>query len=252
MKAIFDFFNSKSLIYILIYALAIKILWVVATLFWLDKEDVNDDQRNNYNVLYYSIKLQNSSNLAMQSISNLKLLGIYNSDNILVATVENAGKTEVLSRGEELNGYKLTNGGLDWIELTKGSEKLKIMIENISNIQSSISTANSNVQPNIGTSANINENFNQTTSTQQSMGMGMQERKNGTQLKELLVTSVERGSLFEKIGLMQNDLIVAVNGQMISSFKSATEVYQQLSINKNIKIKIIRDTKEKELIYEIN
>ncbi|MDD2640913.1 MAG: PDZ domain-containing protein [Arcobacteraceae bacterium] len=252
MKATFNFLNRKFLIYMLVYALSIKILWLIAMLFWLDKEDVNDNQHNNNDMLYYSIKLQNSSNAAMQSISNLKLLGLYNSDNILVATIENAGKTEVLSRGEELNGYKLTNGGLDWIELTKGSEKFKIMIENISNIQSSISTANSNVQPNIGPSVNINENFNQTTSTQQSMEMGTQERKNGTQLKELLVTSVEQGSLFEKIGLMQNDLIVAINGQMISSFKSAIEVYQQLSIDKNIKIKIIRDTKEKELIYEIN
>lgn len=250
MKAIFDFLHSKSLIYILGYVLILKILWLVLTLFWLDKEDVSDNQHNSNNMLYYSIKLQNSSNAAMQNISNLKLLGIYNSGDILVATIENAGKTEILSRGEEFNGYQLTGGGLDWIELTKGSEKIKIMIDNISNIQSSISTPNSNTQPNTNTSSGTNENFNQTSPNQQSIGIGTQEVKNGTQLKELLVTSVEQGSLFDKIGLIPNDHIVALNGQMISNFKSATDVYQQLSINKNIKIKIIRDTKEKELIYE--
>lgn len=252
MKAFFDSFNSKTLIYILVYALVIKLLWLVAVLFWLDKEDVDDDQQNNDNTLYYSIKLQNSLNSAMQSISNLKLLGVYNSDDILVATVENSGKTEVLSRGEELNGYKLTSGGLDWIELTKDTEKIKIMIENIANAQSSISTPSTNIESNSNITQSGNDGLNQTSSNQQHIGIGTQEIKSGTQLKELLVTSVERGSLFEKIGLMQNDLIVSINGQMISNFNSASDIYQQLGVNKNINIKILRDNKEKELIYEIH
>ncbi len=65
------------------------------------------------------------------------------------------------------------------------------------------------------------------------------------------ISEIQPGSLMEKIGLQNNDLLKKVNGQMINKPEDVFQVYSQLQKDSSIEIEIERNGQAEVLQYEI-
>lgn len=75
--------------------------------------------------------------------------------------------------------------------------------------------------------------------------------KNG-RLEGFIIADIQKGSIFEKLGIRQNDVIKSVNGESIDSPAKAMELYQALRSNAaQINLQLERDGRPENLTYNI-
>lgn len=75
--------------------------------------------------------------------------------------------------------------------------------------------------------------------------------KNG-RLDGFIIADIQKGSIFEKLGIRQNDVLKQVNGETIDSPAKAMELYQALRSNASqINLQIDRDGRTETLTYTI-
>lgn len=67
----------------------------------------------------------------------------------------------------------------------------------------------------------------------------------------MLVEEASNGSIAEKIGLRQGDVLRQVNGQAVSSLADLSRIYQQLSQVSQIRLDVTRDGKTLQLSYTV-
>jgi type II secretion system protein C len=65
------------------------------------------------------------------------------------------------------------------------------------------------------------------------------------------VSEIQPGSLMEKIGLQNNDVIKKVNGQLITSPEEVFKAYSQLQRDSNIEVEVERGNRSEVFRYEI-
>jgi len=82
--------------------------------------------------------------------------------------------------------------------------------------------------------------------------IGISDQKEGKDLKGFRVTFVRKNSHFSKLGLRRGDVIKSINGQEITSYNAAMNVYKNIDKMDGLSITITRGKKEMELEYEIN
>ena len=112
-----------TFLYLLTIIVIAKVIWLIVSLMFLSKEGVEHIETVRAKPLYYRIKLANQLKKietakkvvkkapAIPSMQGIKLLALYNSKEILVVTVEKRAKTKVLSKGEDIDGFKLSSAG---------------------------------------------------------------------------------------------------------------------------------------------
>ena len=66
-------------------------------------------------------------------------------------------------------------------------------------------------------------------------------------LAHFQITEIEKGSVFEKVGLKENDIIEKINGQEIKNKSDFDTQKSQLKDAKKIRVLFIRDGKEQAL-----
>jgi len=74
--------------------------------------------------------------------------------------------------------------------------------------------------------------------------------KNG-KITGFKVNFIKEGTIFDKLGLKKDDLIIAVNNKPMLSYASAFKVYGEVNKMTSLKITVIRNNQEKDLEYEI-
>ncbi len=75
--------------------------------------------------------------------------------------------------------------------------------------------------------------------------------KNG-RLDGFIIADIQKGSIFEKLGIRQNDVIKAVNGETIDSPAKAMELYQALRSNAaQVNLQLERDGRVENMTYTI-
>jgi len=67
----------------------------------------------------------------------------------------------------------------------------------------------------------------------------------------LIVSQIQADSIFEKLGLMNGDIIASVNGKQMSSPEEAFQLYNSLKSGSEVSIEITRRGQKKMLTYEI-
>ncbi len=67
----------------------------------------------------------------------------------------------------------------------------------------------------------------------------------------LIVSQIQADSLFNKLGLMNGDIIASVNGKQMSSPEQAFQLYNSLKSGSQVSIEITRRGQKKMLTYEI-
>ncbi len=279
MKHLFKPEWIKNLLIFLTLFLFVKLFWVLIELIWLPTVDIDEAKKQDSTALYYRVKLTPSEASAPKkeirssnrggSIKEISLLAIYHASDITVVTVEYKRKTHVLETGEEIIGFKLEGASNDFALFSKEGKSYQVDLLTKTS-QSSTSSSRRPSRQKVET-----DNASQPVGEVRDAGdykiidrslfdhyaenmddiyknIGITEVKKGKNLQGFKVTFVRRNSPFAKLGIKRNDVIKSINGQAITSYAAALEVYKNIQDAANLSVVIVRGKEEMELEYEIN
>jgi general secretion pathway protein C len=282
MKHLFKPEVFKGILGILILLLLVKIIWFVVEVLWLPSTGVDHTAQKGGKALYYRVKLTPNEaaapvatptkapvKQASGSIKEIKLLAIYNAEDVTVITVEYKSKTKVLSRGDDINGFVLQGAGNNFATFSKNSKTYKVLL------LKSKSSGKVSVKPVVSkpvtkkpkaktaqgdvTDAGDHKVIDRTLLDHYANNMddiyknvGIGEVRNGKDLAGFRITFVRKDSPFAKLGIKRDDVIKSINGQEINSYNAAFGVYKNIQNIDNLTLVIQRGKEEMELEYEIN
>jgi len=284
-----NFLNSKifsALLFSLIVGVITKVIWLTVAILFLPKSGVEHIEISKAKPLFYRIKLATKVKEPPKpkskpkhklkpkaptviSMKGIKLIALYNSSHALVVTVEKAKKTKVLSKGEDIDGFILNSAGPNYAVFKKNNKKFKLILgddkieDYLKKVKSS--TIKSKPKPKKKPKSNIVENeygdgkivskdlLNSYTKNIEKVwkDIGIDENKVNGQLQGFKINFVKKGSDLEKLGLRRGDILKAVNGDELNSYKSAYSFYGEIGTMENLTLSIIRNNQDMELEYEI-
>ena len=277
MKALSNPRFMNRLIGILLVLLLVKLLWLTLEVVLMPISGVNHAQSKEAKPLYYRIKLTPGNSIAPRpkpkkqitsSIKDIKLLGVYHSPSQTVVTVSYKGKSKVLAMGESVNGFVLEGAGHGYALFSKGAKTYRVDLMEKKGSGSyrvsspkhkaAIPRPSSSVQGEV-TDAGDHKIVDRSLLEHYTAHMdeiykniGIRDVKKGGKIEGFRVSFVKRGSPFAKLGLRRGDVLKAVNGQPLTSYKAAFDAYRSVNDASGLTLTIQRGNKEMELEYEIN
>jgi general secretion pathway protein C len=265
-------FNIRLLMIPLLVFLIVKLLWVIVEFLWLPSSGVDYIANKDIKALYYRVKMAHKESKKrskptikkpVSSIKDIKLLGIYTSDDYAVITVMYKGKTKVLATGDQINGFTLIGATMQYAILNKKDKNYKLELpKHISNTKSSISIVKEEKQKSLDNDTAVSGDgdykiidkkiFDHFANNIDDIykNIGIQDITKGDK-KIFKISFIKRGSIFSKLGLKRGDIIKSVNGEDIDSYSKAFGMYRSMKDIQNLTIVVIRNNKEVELEYEI-
>ena len=280
MKPLFSSQMIKKIIGILIILLLVKLLWFSVEVAFTPVQGVNHTEERISKPLYYRIKLTPNdapippkrTKVVKQAgnIKEIKLLGLYHAPEKTVVTVKYKGKSKVLVKGEAVNGFVLEDAGSNFALFRKNGKVYKVTL-----LKSKGSKKSATIQT---VSPNNRSNQKSTSAVEGEVidmgdhkivdrslvdhyiknldatykNIGIKEIRKEGKIEGFRITFVKRGSPFAKLGVKRGDILKSVNGQELTSYNAAFEVYKHINDTPNITLTIQRGNKEMELEYEIN
>jgi general secretion pathway protein C len=279
-----NFSNSRlfsTILFSLIVGVIAKTLWLIVAILFLPKSGIEHIEVSKAKPLFYRVKLANISkeppklktppqNLlklsAVADMKGIKLIALYNASNALVVTVEKAKKTEVLSKGDNIDGFILNSAGPNYAIFIKNKKEFKLLLEDTKIKESVIKVTkshkpkvkktpqNSIIEDEYGNGKIVSKNLLSSYTKDIKKvwkDIGINEYKVNGQLQGFKINFIKKGSDFEKLGLRRGDLLQAVNGQELNSYKSAYSFYGEMGNIENLTLSIKRNNQDMELEYEI-
>jgi general secretion pathway protein C len=264
---------------VLVLLLAVKIVWFIAEMIWFPAEGVNHADDRHAKPLYYKVKLTTNKTVAppvvkkkpVGSIKDIKLLGVYSAPDVTVVTIKYKGKTKVLGRGDAVNGFTLEGAGNDFATFSKNGKMYRVDLikpkRKGSGSIESVPTPKTDHKADSGGNEDEGEiiDVGDHKIVERSLfdhyvthmddiykNIGIKEIKKGGKIEGFKITFVKRGSPFAKLGVQRGDIIKSVNGQELTSYNAAMEVYRSMNDVQNITLEIQRGDQKMELEYEIN
>jgi len=277
MKQIINSKHLSTFIFLLMIVVIVKIIWIAISLLFLPATGENYQEENRVKKLYYRVRLANSSNVItpvktikpinrskVNSMSGYKLLGLYNSEEKLVVTVEKSRKTTILSKGEKINGFELISAGANYALFKKSGKEFKLSLNIIKNTMPTASRITpKNTTPKTQKSKTIVEqdgvkiiSRNLLTSYTKNIDKIWkdisiaQNQKNG-KLNGFKINYVKKGSDFEKLGLKKGDVLMGVNAQPLNSLNAAMNFFKEINDIENLTLTVERNGKSEDIEYEI-
>jgi general secretion pathway protein C len=273
----------RTLLFFLIVGVIAKVIWLAISITFLPKSGIEHIEVSKAKALYYRIKLANPSKKIIKkapvkkapvigTMKGIKLIALYNASDALVVTVEKAKKTKVLSRDDKkdnsIDGFVLSSAGPNYAIFKKNGKEFKLIIESskIKNssyirVSKSASTSKEETSDNSGIVESedgigkivpkglLSSYTKDINKVWKDIGIG--EYKVNGQLQGFKVNFVKKGSDFEKLGLKRGDILKAVNGEELNSYKSAYSFYGEMGSIENLTLSIKRNNQDMELEYEI-
>jgi len=285
MKNPFKLKIFKNVIVILVIFVLIKLLWVVADTLWLSSYGVEHKKEVGGKGLYYRVKL--STNKAPPppkvepkkiikiagNIKEIKLKAIYSSDESTVVTIVYKQKTKILGLGDTINGFTLNGGGSNYAIFVKNSKNYRVELEESKkskNIYNSIKFSKDTTKkienkstPSLPDGEIIDAGDHKIidkslieyyTKDIDSIykNIGIKDLKKDNIVNGFMITFVRRGTPFAKLGLKRGDILKAINGRQLNSYKAAFDAYKNALNMSNVTLVIERKKEEMELEYEVN
>jgi general secretion pathway protein C len=284
-----NFSNSRlfsALLYSLIVGVIAKIIWLTVAIVALPKSGIEHREVSKAKPLFYRVKLATRVKVppkpktkpkprskpkapAVITMKGIKLLALYNASDALVITVTKAKKTTVLSKGDNIDGFILSSAGPNYAIFIKGKKEFKLMLN--SKIKSSAIKIVKSSKPKpkkypkkIEKKSIVEDEYGEGKIVSKNLlssytkdikkvwrDIGIDEHKVHGQLQGFKINFVKKGSDFDKLGLKRGDILEAVNGQELNSYKSAYSFYGEMGNIENLTLSIKRDNQEMELEYEI-
>jgi len=280
MKQLFSPSVVKNLILILATMAIVKIGWVAVEMTLLPARGVEYIKNSDIKSLYYRTRFATNrvvqgraTKQPISDISSFKLLAIYRSKDVVVVTISKGGKSSVLSKKDNIDGYILDDATARAAIFLRNGKRYRLYLtekmdspeskravryptktvetpkekpassEPIGEIVQSddVTVIDKSLLEHYG--KNLNDIWK---------NIGMKEVTEGGHIKGFKVNFVKRGSHFSKLGLRRGDIIKSVNGQELNSYNSAFEIYRDIDNIDSLTVVIMRGKEEMELNYEIN
>ena len=277
MKQIISTKHLSTLIFLLSIMVTVKLLWLVVSILFLPSTGEELQQSTHAKKLYFHVRLNSNGKEAppvhtsapkhrVSSMRGYKLLGLYNSNKTLVATVEKGTKTEVLSRGEKTsNGFKLISAGSNFVIFKKNGKEFTLSLENTRSSKRSYhssretpqtkrrqSTSNSKIVDEDGVKHIPKSLLSSYTKDMNKIWKDVRlapYKKNG-KTDGFKVNFVKKGSDIERLGLKRGDILKAVNAEPLN-LGSAMNFFNNINNLDNLTLTVERNGKSEDLEYEI-
>jgi len=278
MKQIIKSQYLSLLIFILSIVVAVKLFWIAISMLFLPNTGENFEKSTKAKKLYYRVRLTNASQVIapvksvhapsnkVSSMKGYKLLGLYNSKETLVVTVEKGRKTTILAKGEEVNGFKLISAGANFAIFKKNAEEFKLTLLTTKNSKGS-SQLQKTVTPQTPKVKNDSigkiveedgiKHIPQTLLTSYTKDVdkiwkdiGLAQYKKNGKADGFKVNFVKKGSDMEKLGLKRGDILKAVNAEPLN-LSTAMGFYNDINNLENLTLTVERNGKSEDLEYEI-
>lgn len=197
-----------------------------------------------------------------QTLSSFILKGIYStSSNAGWVILENKikNKSHILSQYDEVEGYILTKLYKNYVLFEKEAKEYRLDIKSSeNNVKYEISKKVDGIKEEIKVDGNdikikrdyLNSYVKDIDKVWNNISIN-EIRKDG-KIEGFKVGSVNKNSVFGKLGLIQGDIIKSINNKVISSYADAFKIYNNINNTKYLNIEIIRNNETMELNYEID
>lgn len=77
------------------------------------------------------------------------------------------------------------------------------------------------------------------------------ESKNGSKFIGYRINSIAQESVFSQLGLLKGDIIQSVNNRKLESFGDVILMYSKLPHFRSLRITVLRNNLQKDIVYEI-
>jgi len=199
-------------------------------------------------------------------ISNMKLEGIYKtkSGGFIIVALKGKDEANIISIGEDFNGYILTQIKKREVIFTKNNKEYVLSMLDDKNLDNILKTKKHITNNQTQTAKTIKQPIQQNRVSRQTIkeyttdmnkiwkSISIQEVKNGSKIEGFKVTRVKRNSIFEQLGLRRNDIIIRANNSELHSYADAFGIYKQINKLKAIQLVVLRNNQEVELSYDID
>lgn len=198
----------------------------------------------------------------IQTLSKYQLKAVYSTtSNGGWASVEekSSSKSTIIEQYEKFNGYTLTKLYKNYVIFEKNLKEFKLELPLDKEINYEIKRKTvSNVIENVVVNEDnikvkrdyLNSYVNDIEKVWNNIAIS-DIRKNG-KIDGFKINSVNKDSVFGKLGLRKNDIIKSINNQVITSYADAFKIYNEINNLDYLNIEVLRNNEIVELNYEID
>jgi type II secretion system protein C len=252
--------NTISLfLKVIVLIIVIKASWVVAS-FFLPKQGIDKIaiETNSFYDKYHFAKafgLKNdvATRVAEQApiykLDSMKLQGIYVSKEQSFVAIQDGKSIEIISIKEVYKGYTLAEVFPLKAIFTKEGARYEISLEEETTKQPVLADITGDDVVRFISKPQIKKHTQDINTIWKNISI--QEIVEKGKLEGFKVTKIEPASIFGKLGLQVNDIIIGANNKRFVTYSDVLKLYQEIDKIDNLKLTFIRDKQEKELEYEI-
>jgi len=264
---------SKTVVTLLILAAIAKAL-SLGTIYFLNKKGVSQVIDNSYTMPYKSYRFSKSFgvvdvvvksedvakvNQPIYNLSSLELKAIYKTHNggFIVALDNTKGKRSVFIKMlSEYNGYTLKELTNEKATFERNGQKYKLEFKKKKSsalMSEPIARPKSPKYSDDVIRAVSKSEVHKYTKDFKSIwkSISIKEVKQNGKIDGFKVTSIKQGTIFDKLGLKKDDIIMSVNNKPMKSYASAFKIYKDVKTMTSLKITVKRNNQIKDLEYEI-
>lgn len=187
-------------------------------------------------------------------LDKLVLKGIFDDPSLPFIAVQDGKKVVLITKGETFKGYKLIEVHTDRAVFDKGGRhyELRFKAQKVSGKSYITNAAPEVINEGEAVFVKRNEirhyakNFDEIWKN-----VKIKEIIKDKRLQGFRVEWVKKGSVFEKVGLRKDDIIVGANNKKFKSLSQVFKLYNNMEKIDSMKLTVIRDNQERELEYEI-
>ncbi len=197
----------------------------------------------------------------IQTLSRYALKAIYstasNSGWITIEEKSNK-KSIILEQYEKFNGYTLTKLYKNYVLFEKNLKEYKLELPKEKEVSYEIEKKTSSGKEKIivsGNSVSVNRNYlNSYVKNLDKVwkDIAIKDIRKDGKVEGFKINSINKNSVFGKLGLKQNDVIKSVNGTEIKSYADAFKIYNKINSLEYLSLEILRNNEMMELNYEVN
>jgi len=268
---------SKTAVTLLILAAIAKAL-SLGSIYFLNRSGVSQTVDNSYTMPYKGYRFSKpfgivdvvvksedvvKLNQPVYNLSSLELKAIYKtskngSDGGFIVALDNTkGKRSVFIKMlSEYNGYTLKELTNEKATFERNGQKYKLEFKkkkSSSLIQEPIARPNRQKYSDDVIRAVSKSEVHKYTKDFKSIwkSISIKEVKQNGKIDGFKVTSIKQGTIFDKLGLKKDDIIISVNNKPMKSYASAFKIYKDVKTMTSLKITVKRNNQTKDLEYEI-
>jgi len=273
--------NSPFLIGILALFVVVKLVWVLVEYLYLPEEGIEKIAQKAKSSLHYRYRF--ASDVALPkvrtpvrpqpvkrqpSIKDIHLVGIYSSEESAIVTLLKKGKSYILSKGEDIDGFVLTGASAREAYFEKqgkhytlklfekkppGTSHITETVPVSSQEQNTTQEKQEEITSHDGIKVVPRAMLRDYVSDMDKAmrDIGLRPVKRNDQMIGYKVRFIRKNSPLEKLGLLRGDVIKAINGEDIVDFNGPMDILKSADTIEGLTITVIRKNEEKELEYEV-